>query len=168
MQARYYDPMIGRFYSNDPVGSRDVHSFNRYAYANNNPYRYTDPDGKAVSDIQLIRNQGFTSELGNFHAAQNSLLSEASGYNDVKSAVNSVLSGDLKGAAVSAIMAVSKPAKLINKVVNSNMGHAVERAVERGVFPDAKSAQEGLKQLGKDIKSGGLPPRQTHEWSDQS
>jgi uncharacterized protein RhaS with RHS repeats len=45
MQARYYDPVIGRFYSNDPVGFRDVHSFNRYAYANNNPYKYTDPDG---------------------------------------------------------------------------------------------------------------------------
>ena len=46
MQARYYDPVIGRFYSNDPVGFRDIHSFNRYAYANNNPYRYIDPDGK--------------------------------------------------------------------------------------------------------------------------
>jgi RHS repeat-associated protein len=46
MQARYYDPVIGRFYSNDPIGFRDIHSFNRYAYANNNPYKYTDPDGK--------------------------------------------------------------------------------------------------------------------------
>jgi uncharacterized protein RhaS with RHS repeats len=45
MQARYYDPMIGRFYSNDPIGIRDVHSFNRYAYAANNPYKYVDPDG---------------------------------------------------------------------------------------------------------------------------
>ncbi|NMR27968.1 RHS repeat-associated core domain-containing protein [Pseudoalteromonas sp. NEC-BIFX-2020_015] len=45
MQARYYDPVIGRFYSNDPIGFRDVHSFNRYAYANNNPYKYIDPDG---------------------------------------------------------------------------------------------------------------------------
>ncbi|AMJ76752.1 RHS repeat-associated core domain-containing protein [Alteromonas stellipolaris] len=46
MQARYYDPVIGRFYSNDPIGFRDVHSFNRYAYANNNPYKYIDPDGR--------------------------------------------------------------------------------------------------------------------------
>ena len=45
MQARYYDPVIGRFYSNDPIGFRDVHSFNRYAYANNNPYKYVDPTG---------------------------------------------------------------------------------------------------------------------------
>ncbi|TDF41959.1 hypothetical protein EYS14_03705 [Alteromonadaceae bacterium M269] len=46
MQSRYYDPLIGRFYSNDPVGYRGVHSFNRYAYANNNPYKYIDPDGE--------------------------------------------------------------------------------------------------------------------------
>ncbi len=45
MQARYYDPVIGRFYSNDPVGMTDVHSFNRYTYANNNPYKYIDPTG---------------------------------------------------------------------------------------------------------------------------
>ena len=54
MQARYYDPVIGRFYSNDPVdvlghmtrGNSIANGFNRYAYANNNPYKYTDPDGE--------------------------------------------------------------------------------------------------------------------------
>jgi len=50
MQARYYDPVIGRFYSNDPIGFRGVHSFNRYANANNNPYKYTDPDGRDPSE----------------------------------------------------------------------------------------------------------------------
>ncbi len=52
MQARYYDPVIGRFYSNDPVGTLEhlggtggIHGFNRYAYANNNPYAFVDPDG---------------------------------------------------------------------------------------------------------------------------
>ncbi|NQZ12142.1 MAG: hypothetical protein HRT35_33745, partial [Algicola sp.] len=45
MQARYYDPLLGRFLSNDPVGYDNVHNFNRYTYANNNPYRYVDPDG---------------------------------------------------------------------------------------------------------------------------
>jgi uncharacterized protein RhaS with RHS repeats len=51
MQARYYDPVIGRFYSNDPVGwvaNNPVYSFNRYSYANNNPYKYVDPDGRIV------------------------------------------------------------------------------------------------------------------------
>lgn len=48
MQARYYDPVIGRFYSNDPVGANNVENFNRYAYGNNNPYKFTDPDGQNV------------------------------------------------------------------------------------------------------------------------
>jgi RHS repeat-associated protein len=48
MQQRYYDPVIGRFYSNDPVGftASNPMMFNRYAYANNNPYKYVDPDGR--------------------------------------------------------------------------------------------------------------------------
>jgi RHS repeat-associated protein len=51
MQARYYDPVIGRFYSNDPLGYRDLHSFNRYAYVNNNPYAYVDPTGMCAEGI---------------------------------------------------------------------------------------------------------------------
>jgi RHS repeat-associated protein len=58
MQARYYDPVIGRFYSNDPVdavshlsNAEEIMGFNRYSYAVNNPFKYTDPDGKAVFAI---------------------------------------------------------------------------------------------------------------------
>jgi len=53
MQARYYDPVIGRFYSNDPVSATsfvmqgNIHGFNRYVYANNNPYKYIDPNGES-------------------------------------------------------------------------------------------------------------------------
>ena len=48
MGARYYNPMLGRFMGVDPVGFKEenIHSFNRYAYANNNPYKFVDPDGK--------------------------------------------------------------------------------------------------------------------------
>ncbi|WP_249040906.1 RHS repeat domain-containing protein [Marilutibacter maris] len=47
-QQRYYDDDIGRFLSVDPVTPYDdpVGQFNRYRYGNNNPYRYTDPDGR--------------------------------------------------------------------------------------------------------------------------
>ena len=55
MGARYYDPRIGRFLSPDPVGfiASNIHSFNRYAYANNNPYRYKDPDGRVAVQVGL-------------------------------------------------------------------------------------------------------------------
>ena len=47
MQQRYYDPEAGRFLSTDPVqADGEGGSFNRYAYAADNPYRYYDPDGR--------------------------------------------------------------------------------------------------------------------------
>jgi RHS repeat-associated protein len=46
--ARWYEPELGRFLSVDPLQFRDdnLFSFNRYAYANGNPYKYVDPDGR--------------------------------------------------------------------------------------------------------------------------
>lgn len=48
MEQRYYDPAIGRFLSVDPVKANPNTGamFNRYVYANNNPYRFKDPDGR--------------------------------------------------------------------------------------------------------------------------
>ncbi|AWF81932.1 hypothetical protein BTJ40_14465 [Microbulbifer sp. A4B17] len=52
MGARQYDPEIARFYSTDPVGfvSDNTMSFNRYLYVNNNPYKYTDPEGEFLNN----------------------------------------------------------------------------------------------------------------------
>jgi RHS repeat-associated protein len=51
--ARWYDPRIGRFLAIDPVGfdPQNPQSFNRYAYANNNPYKYLDPNGESPLDV---------------------------------------------------------------------------------------------------------------------
>ena len=51
--ARWYDPQLGRFMGVDPRGfdEANVHSFNRYAYANNNPYRFVDPDGRQATSV---------------------------------------------------------------------------------------------------------------------
>lgn len=43
---RYYDPQVGRFLSVDPIAAGSGLNFNRYSYAANNPYRFTDPDGR--------------------------------------------------------------------------------------------------------------------------
>jgi len=48
MQARYYDPVIGRFLSIDPVTFMDTGNpgmFNRYAYVHNDPINGIDPFG---------------------------------------------------------------------------------------------------------------------------
>jgi len=56
MGARYYDPVAGRFISTDPktFDEKNEHSFNRYAYANNNPYVYVDPDGRMGIVIRCL------------------------------------------------------------------------------------------------------------------
>ncbi|MDZ4116997.1 MAG: RHS repeat-associated core domain-containing protein [Xanthomonadaceae bacterium] len=52
-QQRYYDPVVGKFLNIDPVAA-DAGSggnFNRYWYANDNPYKFTDPDGRFVLNV---------------------------------------------------------------------------------------------------------------------
>lgn len=65
MGARFYDPLAGRFVSPDPVAfdEANLHSFNRYAYANNNPYRYKDPDGRAAETILDVVSFGISLEM---------------------------------------------------------------------------------------------------------
>jgi len=66
--ARWYDPEIGRFLGLDPVGFQDgnLHSFNRYAYGNNNPLRYVDPDGNdATAAFGGLLTEGYNLATGN-------------------------------------------------------------------------------------------------------
>jgi RHS repeat-associated protein len=54
MQQRYYDQSIGRFLSVDPVAARPAgDNFNRYQYANSNPYKFIDPDGREAGCVTL-------------------------------------------------------------------------------------------------------------------
>jgi RHS repeat-associated protein len=51
--ARYYDPTYGRFVTVDPAAfsQDDLLSFNRYAYGNNNPLGFNDPNGENVLSV---------------------------------------------------------------------------------------------------------------------
>ncbi len=46
LRARYYDPDIGRFLTQDPVPA-----VNLYAYVGNNPVNYVDPSGLCIPEI---------------------------------------------------------------------------------------------------------------------
>ncbi len=68
MQARYYDPVLGRFLSNDPVGfSVDApQMFNRYSYVHNDPVNNWDPNGEfAVFGAVIGGGLQLTRELRN-------------------------------------------------------------------------------------------------------
>ncbi|MGS7837210.1 RHS repeat-associated core domain-containing protein, partial [Stenotrophomonas maltophilia] len=66
MQQRYMDPQLGVFLSVDPVTAYEqpVAQFNRYRYADGNPYRFTDPDGREVVYQYL---EGVSERRGRLH-----------------------------------------------------------------------------------------------------
>ena len=72
MGARYYMPLVGRFTGMDPVDivPEQPHSLNRYAYGNNNPYKYIDPNGKYAESVWDAFNiaLGFNSLVDNIRA----------------------------------------------------------------------------------------------------
>ena len=83
MQARYYDPVIGRFYSNDPVDAvshlsneEGSKGFNRYSYAVNNPYKYTDPDGR---EVKVVARPLRTTALGGLGAHTYTVVTQSNG-----------------------------------------------------------------------------------------
>ncbi|MGI4719844.1 MAG: RHS repeat-associated core domain-containing protein [Janthinobacterium lividum] len=59
MQQRYYDAFAGRFLGVDPVvtDAETGGSFNRYTYANDNPYKYVDPDGRQKRSAEAFGDQ---------------------------------------------------------------------------------------------------------------
>ncbi|AZZ92103.1 hypothetical protein EUZ85_15755 [Hahella sp. KA22] len=83
MNARYYDPLVGRFMGVDPVSFLDKGRkyFQRYTYVDNNPYKYKDPNGEwylaigavfgAAIEVGVAAYSGNINDFGDFaaHAA---------------------------------------------------------------------------------------------------
>ena len=151
MQARYYDPVIGRFYSNDPVGytaKNPVMSFNRYLYVNNNPYKYTDPDGKFIFTAIAVGLIAYSAYEGYQDGGATGALAEASGYNDAMDSVSSFQSGDYSGAAVAAVGIVCKACKATRKITGpafETTAEAADQAAKLG-YKEVKGALNKAKQ----------------------
>ncbi len=80
--ARHYDPLIGRFYGVDPVGVRESVEgnpmmFNRYAYGNNSPYKFVDPDGRESQDA-LYESLGMPNPNAKLSSVASEVASNAS------------------------------------------------------------------------------------------
>ncbi|WP_434155749.1 RHS repeat-associated core domain-containing protein [Pseudomonas sp. JZ134] len=99
MRARYYDPSIGRFLSIDPESPNpgNIYNFNRYAYANNNPYVYSDPTGKFAFLIPLL----FAGALAASTAAVITQPSRGTGYGLGSSGAGFNLGGAYSGTDIS-------------------------------------------------------------------
>jgi RHS repeat-associated protein len=66
-QARFYDPYLNRFISPDTIipDTANPQDWNRYAYAQNNPLKYTDPSGHfVVAAILLVAGVAVVADWG--------------------------------------------------------------------------------------------------------
>ena len=141
MQQRYYDPIIGRFLSVDPVtayGSGDMRHFNVYAYAYNNPYKFTDPDGRAG-------NESFneTMQWGDADYVRANTLS----YEDAKTGLKVV--GAVAGA-VAVEVATTKGLGLVPKAVAAYRAHKAAQGLAK-----AKTARDALT---RSLRAEGKTP----------
>jgi RHS repeat-associated protein len=84
MQARYYDPAVARFLSTDPSkpSAGNAFTFNRYAYASNNPIGNIDPNGKQTIPLANKLGTDDPHKIYTYLAAQNRVTG------DVLDAVN--------------------------------------------------------------------------------
>ncbi len=147
---RYYDPAIGRFLSVDPVTAdgNTGGNFNRYWYANNNPYKFKDPDGRYVetaldlafiaSDVADIRSNGLNLTNGSALVADvvGALLPGATG-----------LGAGVKGiAAIGAIVKGADKAANAAKAANkaSDAGKVANKAGDLSKVKDGKLKADGI------------------------
>ena len=75
MNARLYDPLLGRFLSPDSYVQNpyDAQNFNRYTYCLNNPLKYTDPSGAELTILGAMAIGAVIFGAGNLiaHAIRN-------------------------------------------------------------------------------------------------
>jgi RHS repeat-associated protein len=84
LRARYYDAQIGRFVSQDPHPGVliDPQSFNKYAYAGNNPVLLADDDGRFIIPLIVIGVVGYSAYQAwdNFLDRANQMETNMRGY----------------------------------------------------------------------------------------
>ena len=164
--ARWYDPSIGQFLSVDPVGviPGNRFSYNRYAYANNNPQKYIDPDGEfaqliwgglagAAFDVALQGisiTTGIQDEFSWGQLATSTLVGAGTGG----------LSVATKAVSIKRAVDASKAAKGItakNGVkVDGFTGHGVDRAIGNGSDRAGVSPKGILDALKNPLKIGDV------------
>jgi hypothetical protein len=121
-------------------------SFNRYLYVNNNPYKYTDPDGKFIFTAIAVAAIAYSAYEGYQDGGATGALAEASGYNDAMDSVSSFQSGDYSGAAVAAAGIVCKACKVGNKLKVLKKSQLKSKGIDAEAF---KESEVGSKQGAK-------------------
>lgn len=165
MGARYYDPVVGRFYSMDPKAfdERNVHSHNRYSYANNNPYRFVDPDGRNPVLAALLANAAGGAAIGGGVAGLINAAVQLSETGSVRwRGAGGVLDAAGDGAEIGAIVGVLG-AQLGGVAAGLNAGRQAQAVTARDSLSDSLAPLKGRAPAtvtaGYNTKTGEIAAR---------
>jgi len=155
MQQRYYDPTIGRFLSIDPVGVSPINglNFNRYWYANNNPYRYTDPDGRnAVAFLGGVVTESWNAVNGRGFDGAMVMGALADGYNGEG---NGFVSAAIEDASAVATVAGGVGAlRAAGSLVKQTGEKIVSRLAKGAIKDDVKGSVRQIVKAGDEKVMG--------------
>ncbi|WP_051946947.1 RHS repeat-associated core domain-containing protein [Marinobacter sp.] len=152
-KARWYTSSIGRFTGIDPVKWQEsnIHSFNKYAYASNNPYAYVDRDGRnAVTFLGGLAVESYNALRGNGFNGARVLGALADGYNGEGAGFARSLYQDVEslvpvGAVAGALIKSGRLAKSLGKEV----GILRDAARGKGNFGLGSATKTEANKLGK-------------------
>ena len=154
MQARYYDPSVGRFLSVDPVGPSpgDGFTFNRYNYANDNPAKFTDPDGRCPQclwGVPIGATVNLTVQMLAGHGSISEKWSNVSWKQVGVAAAAGGLSGGVSAVANTAVTTTG--AVVVNVVGNAGVGAL---ATQASAIVNGKTASIGEVLQGAALSGG--------------
>ena len=149
--ARMYDPAIGRFKGVDAVGFSEgnLHSFNRYAYGNNNPYRFVDPDGNDAVDAIMSFALGPFQKIG--------LMLGMNQHREAREYGSSMQDGgQYQKANLEGIQAIGDITMAAISVASLPIG--IESAAAKGVGTAQEAFHYTFSKYASSIESNGLRP----------
>jgi RHS repeat-associated protein len=164
MQQRYYDPEVGRFLSIDPVTASAINgtNFNRYWYANNNPYKYRDPDGRFAD---IILDAGFIAYSAYTLATDPSWTNAAALGADVVGAVVPFATGLGAGVRAAAHGAdAARAAGAVNDTVSATRKQALANAKEANGIPRSAQPDSVIKPGTPEGNAAGLDSRNVRQY----
>lgn len=175
MQARYYDPVVGRFMGVDPVGFMESNPmmFNRYAYGNNNPYRFVDPDGNVplLVVIPLVAGAGLFSDYAN--TPTNGTDVYAKGAIEMTMAVAGPPGGTYIAGKIGGMLFSRFVARAADDAVETVVNKVTDKFAKKifgkreGHLPDTPENRKLLQDVANDSKTTLGLDKHGNEWSSK-
>ena len=164
--ARQYDPATGRFLSVDPlVDFEDPQQANGYAYANNNPATFADPDGKFFGSIVHAFKTVVHTVIQPVVSTVRTVVHQSVSFIDkgvervkqVAKEVTKKIVKKVKKVVKKVVKVVKKVVKAVKKAVNHVKKAAKKtwNATKKIAKKAAKKAWEGAKWVARNAKPGG-------------